>query len=237
MQMRIHLLILAISLYAVAAEAQTFAPLKDVRMGEDIGNVRAGSANRICALYCAAKGVGCRWNRPVKRPIKSPFVEDRTVSRRESKNGCIVSKDTKDYLGLYLLDPASGGYEQGAIFTDGPIVYGTGMSDQDRRRAWAQLFLMMAKAVDQQQGRKVLGAKLVRRCLPQRSFCTTILDANLIGIGGIPEPRKVMVIIATDIHDQNKQLSRIVCTRPTPGKQVCRDWDSGKPVVADIPLD
>jgi hypothetical protein len=40
------------------------------------------------------------------------------------------------------------------------------------------------------------------------------LDANLVGIGGIQEPRKVVLIVTTDIHDPNKQLSRMVCTWP-----------------------
>ena len=95
---------------------------------------------------------------------------------------------------------------------------GTGMSDQDRRKAWAHFLLMMAQEVDQQQGRKALGAKLARRCLPHQNFCTTILDADLVEMSGMQEPRKVIVIIATDIHDQNKQLSRIVCTRHRAGK-------------------
>jgi hypothetical protein len=98
-------------------------------------------------------------------------------------------------------------------------------------------FLMMAQAVDQQQGRKALAAKLARKCRPHQNFCTTILDANQVGISSMQQPRKVTVIIATDFHDQNKQLSRIVCIRLAPGKQVCRDWDTGKPVIADMPSD
>jgi hypothetical protein len=241
--MRIRLFILALSLYEVVADAHTFVPpevvrLENVQIEGDIGTVYAGNGNRIYALYCAAKVAGCRWKMPVAtRSITLTFVEDMTVKRNESKNIGIVPRDAKGYFGLYLLDLTGGGYEQGAIFTDGPIIYGTAMSDHDRRKAWAQFFLMMAQAVDQQQGRKALGAKLARRCLPHQNFCTTTLDANLVGISGMQEPRKVIVIIATDIHNQNKQLSRIVCTRPAPGMQVCRDWDTGKLVIADMPYD
>jgi hypothetical protein len=175
--MRIRLFILALSLYAVVADAHTFVPpevvrLENVQIEGDIGTVYAGNGNRIYALYCAAKVAGCRWKMPVAtRLITLTFVDDMTVKRNESKNIGIVPRDAK--VGLYLLDPTGGGYEQGAIFTDGPIIYGTGMSDHDRRNAWAQFFLMMAQAADQQQGRKALGAKLARRCLPHQNFCTT----------------------------------------------------------------
>jgi hypothetical protein len=66
-------------------------------------------------------------------------------------------------------------------------------------------------------------------------FLYDALDANLVGIGGIKEPRKVIVIVTTDLRDQNKQLSRIVCTRPTKDKQVCRDFDTGELVTEDMP--
>ena len=92
---------------------------------------------------------------------------------------------------------------------------------------------MMIKAVVSQQGKDALGVKLARRCMPDQDFCTTALDANLVGVGGIQEPRKVLVIVTTDLHDQNKQLSRMVCTRPAKGKQVCREFDTGKLVTDD----
>jgi len=50
---------------------------------------------------------------------------------------------------------------------------------------------------------------------------------------GIQEPRKVLLLVATDIHDPNKQLSRTVCTYPAKGKMVCRDWDTGKLIAGD----
>ena len=134
---------------------------------------------------------------------------------------------------MFVLDPAGGGYEQDTVFTDGPIIYGTGMNDTDRQKAWKHFFMMMVQAVASQQGKDALGVKLARRCLPNQDFCTTALDANLVGIGGIKEPRKVLVIVTTDLHDQNTQLSRMVCTWPIKGKQVCREFDTGKLVTDD----
>jgi hypothetical protein len=89
----------------------------------------------------------------------------------------------------------------------------------------------LTKAVASQQGQDALGVKLARRCVPGQDFCTTALDANLVGIGGIQEPRTVLVVVVTDAHDQNKQLLRMVCTRPAKDKQVCRDWSTGKLVT------
>jgi hypothetical protein len=42
----------------------------------------------------------------------------------------------------------------------------------------------------------------------------TALEANLPGVGGIQDPTKVLVIVATDVRVSNKQLSRMVCTPP-----------------------
>jgi hypothetical protein len=92
----------------------------------------------------------------------------------------------------------------------------------------ALLPLKMIQAVVQQQGSDTLGVKLARRCLPDQDFCTTTLDANLVGVGGIEEPRKVVVIVATDKKDQNLQVLRMVCTWPTKERKVCREWSTGK---------
>jgi hypothetical protein len=46
------------------------------------------------------------------------------------------------------------------------------------------------------------------------------IDANFVGIGGIQEPRKVGLIIETDINDPNMQLLRVVCTWPARKKSV-----------------
>jgi hypothetical protein len=60
------------------------------------------------------------------------------------------------------------------------------------------------------------------------------LDANLIGIGGIQELRKVIVMVATDKKDPNLQVFRLVCTWPTKQIKVCRDFNTGK-LVGDMP--
>jgi hypothetical protein len=110
--MRIRLVILALSLYALVADAHTFVPpevvrLENVQIEGDIGTVYADNGNSIYALYCAAKVAGCRWKMPLAtRSITLTSVQDMTVKRNESKNIGIVLRDAKGYFGLYLLDPA-----------------------------------------------------------------------------------------------------------------------------------
>jgi hypothetical protein len=91
----------------------------------------------------------------------------------------------------------------------------------------------MIKAVVQQQGKDALGVKLARRCMPGQNFCTTSLDANFVGVGGIQEPRKVLLVVSTETQDQNKQLLRSVFTYPAKGTIVCREWDTGKLISAE----
>jgi len=42
---------------------------------------------------------------------------------------------------MFLLDTTGGGYEWDTIISDGPIIYGTGLSDEDRAKAWKHFFL------------------------------------------------------------------------------------------------
>jgi hypothetical protein len=86
----------------------------------------------------------------------------------------------------------------------------------------------MLKTAMQQQGKDVVVSKLARRCMPGEDFCTAAFDANLVGVGGIQEPRKVVLMISTDVHDEKKHLARLVCTHPMKGTVICRDWDTGK---------
>jgi hypothetical protein len=119
-------------------------------------------------------------------------------------------------------------YEQDTIIADGPIIYGTGMNDADRAKAWKRFFMQMVDANVRQQGPDTLGIKLARRCPPGQEFCTQSVAANLVGIGGIQEPRRVLVMVATALHDEHQQVMRMVCTWPAENKRVCRDWDTGK---------
>jgi hypothetical protein len=165
--------------------------------------------------------------------ITLAFVQDWTVKYNEGENiGLVPEKGSGDF-GMFLLDRTAGGYEKDTIFSDGPIIYGTGMRDADRQKAWKHFFLQMVEAVARQQGQDALGVKLAKRCMPGEDFCMTILDATFVGIGGIQEPRKVVLLVATDIHDPNLQVSRMVCTYPAKDKQVCRDWSTGKLVTDD----
>ena len=121
-----------------------------------------------------------------------------------------------------------GGYERDTIIADGPIIYGTGMNDADRAKAWKRFFMQMVDANVRQQGPDTLGIKLARRCPPGQDFCTQSVAANLVGIGGIQEPRRVLVMVATALHDEHQQVMRMVCTWPAENKRVCRDWDTGR---------
>ena len=138
-------------------------------------------------------------------------------------------------MGLFILDPTGGGYERDTMVSDGPIIYGAGMSAADRQKAWKNFFMQMVQAVVQQKGKDALGVKLARRCMPGQDFCTISLDANFVGIGGIQEPRKVAVFVSTDVRDDQKQLSRLVCTYPAKGTVICREFDTGKLMSAKHP--
>jgi hypothetical protein len=214
--------------------------------------IYVGNANNQYLLYCNLKATaGCiapeenknylmfnastRWRMPgAKDFLTLAFIQDFTVKYNKGENIGLVPEDGKGDIGLFILEPTPG-YEQYIIFSDGPITYGAGMSDADRQKAWKNLFMQMLGAVMQQQGKDAVGAKLVRRCMPGQDFCTTSLDANFVGIGGIQEPRKVLLIVTTDVHDQNKQLQRSVCTYPAKGTIICREWDTGKLMSAEHP--
>jgi len=240
-----------------AAIAQDIVPpeivrFENVRIDGDMKIVTMGNAKRHYSLFCSLKADGCitpksgknyllfnkdtRWKMPGATDfITLKFVQGWAGKYNEGENIGLVSEDANDDVrfGMFLLDRTGGGYEQDTVLSDGPIIYGTGMNDADRQKAWKHFFMTMVKAVVSQQGQDALGVKLARRCMPDQDFCTTILDAKLVGIGGINEPRKVVVIVSTDLHDQNKQLSRMVCTWPTKDRQVCREFDTGKLVTDD----
>ena len=238
-----------------AANAQEIVPpeivrLENVRVDDDVKIVTVGNAKGHYTLICNVKADSCitpergknyllfnkdtRWKMPgAKEFITLAFVQDWTIKYNKGENIGLVPEDANGDFGMFLLDPAGGGYQQDTIFSDGPIIYGTGMSDADRQKAWKHFFLTMVKAVADQQGKDALGVKLARRCMPDQDFCTMALDANLVGIGGIKEPRKVLVIVTTDLRDQNQQLSRMVCTWPAKDKRVCREFDTGKLVTDD----
>lgn len=231
--MRLILMVTALCCTALgAAIAQEIVPpevvrLESVRVDGDIKIVTLGNAKGHYTLICNVKTDACitpernknyllfngstRWKMPgAKEFLTLTGIQDWTIKYNQGENIGLVAEDAKGDLGMFVLDPAGGGYEQDTVFTDGPIIYGTGMNDTDRQKAWKHFFMMMVQAVASQQGKDALGVKLARRCLPNQDFCTTALDANLVGIGGIKEPRKVLVIVTTDLHDQNTQLSRMV---------------------------
>jgi hypothetical protein len=128
-------------------------------------------------------------------------------------------------LGMYTLDE---GYDQAVIFKDGPIFYGAGLIGNDRNVAWKNLSMLMMETAARQQGMPALEGMLLRRCMPGEDYCTAMITANLIGIGGIKEPRRVDLILATDVRDEKNHKARMVCTWPTDLMKVYRDWGSGQ---------
>jgi hypothetical protein len=189
-------------------------------------------------LFCNVKAAGCitpergknyllfdtstRRKMPgAKDFITLAFVQDWTVKYNEGENIGLVPEDAKGDLGMFLLDRTGGGYEQDTIFSDGPIIYGTGMSEADRQKAWKHFFLQMFEAVARQQGKDVLGVKLARRCLPGEDFCTTGLDANLVGVGGIQEPRKVLLIVSQEWSACGGRLNGQASVQGLEHRQAC----------------
>jgi hypothetical protein len=242
-----------------AASAQNLVPpevvqLENMLVEGDIRTVYVGNTNNHYLIYCNTKASGgcitpeenknyllfkanTRWKMPgAKDFLTLAFIQDLTIKYNQGENVGLVAEDGKgEDLGLFILDPTGGGYEQYILMSDGPIIYGAGMSDADRQNAWKTFFLKMVWAADQQQGSDAVRTKLSRRCMPGRDFCSTSLDANLVGIGGIQEPRKVVVTVSTDVHDDKKQLMRLVCTYPSKGTVVCRDFDTGQLASAKHP--
>jgi hypothetical protein len=235
-----------------AASSQTLIPpevvqFENAHVDDDVKTVAVGNAKRHYSLFCNVKAAGCitpepnknyllfnkdtRWKMPgAKDFITLAFVQDWTVTYKTGENIGLVPEQGggSNQLGMFLLDTTGGGYERDTIISDGPIIYGAGLSDKDRAQAWKHFFTQMVAACARQQGTDALGIKLKKRCQPGEDICTIGIDANLVGIGGIQEPRKVLVLVAFDVHDQERQLSRTVCTWPAKGKQVCRDRDTGK---------
>jgi hypothetical protein len=233
---------------AIAQNAASPEVVQLENMFEESGmrTVYVGNANNHYLLYCDTQAGGCikpeenknyllfdantRWKMPgAKDFLTLSFIQELTVKYNKGENVGLVAEDGKgEDVGLFIRDPTGGGYEQEVIVSDGPIAYGAGLSDADRHAAWKTFFMKMLEAVAQQQGKDALVTKLARRCMPGQDFCTTTLDADLVGIGGIREPRKVALFVSTDLHDQKKQLARTVCTYPAKGTIICRDWDTGK---------
>lgn len=146
-------------------------------------------------------------------------------------------------LALTLLNSgtaAVGGYDEDVIIKDGPIIYGTGLSNNDRHEAWKHFFMLMFEAAMRQNAAQYGGYKnipstlLSVRC--EEGICFRMIDAKLTGIGGSQTPRNVVLIIEVDAKDNNIQLSRTVCTFPSEdgGIKFCRDWGTGKLIGIDM---
>jgi hypothetical protein len=159
------------------------------------------------------------------------FMQECFVKYNQGENVALVPEDNKGERGVFIRDP-TGAVTNRTRFSP-TAIYGTWMSDADRQKAWQNFFMLMLKTAMQQQGKDAIGPELARRCMPGQDFCTRgPLYANLVGIGGIQEPRKVAVFVSTDVRDDKKQL---VCTYPAKGTVICREFDTGKLMSAKHP--
>ena len=212
----------------------------------NLKTVIVSNATNHYVLSCSVEASGClspkpdvnyllfnkntRWKMPGATDfITLQFVQNWTVAYKNAENiGLVPEKGGgQDDIGIYMLEKENYA-NQYVMTTDGPIIFGAGLNDEDFANAWKYFFILMIKACAAQQGKDVLELKLARRCQPGDDFCVTALDANLTGIAGIQEPRKVLVLVTTDLHDDKKQLARIVCTYPAKNVTVCRNWSTGK---------
>ena len=217
---------------------------ESLRAHDDIKNIIVGNSNKHYFLSCSVKAAGCitpvphkdyllfdkntHWKMPgATNFINLAFIQDWTAAYTTGENVGLVGDRGAADLGIFLLNST----QQDAIFQDGPIVYGTGMSEVDRIKAWKYFFLLMVEAATRQQGADATAVKLARRCLPGQDSCVIALDAQLTGMGGIQEPRKALVLVETDAQDASKQRSRMVCYWLAEGARVCRDWDTGRLVT------
>jgi hypothetical protein len=169
--MKIALLPLMLLLYPVAGGAQNIVPpeivrFKNVLVRGDVKLMTVGNAKRDYALFCNIKASGCvtpepnktyllfnkntRWKMPGATDfITLAFVQDWTVTYNEAENiGLVAEKGGgPDAFGVFLLDKTGGGYERDTIVSDGPIIYGTGLSNEDRAKAWKHFFGSSANRV------------------------------------------------------------------------------------------
>ncbi|MET4514317.1 hypothetical protein [Bradyrhizobium sp. I1.7.5] len=255
--MKIVLLAGLMLLSATAASAENavrpeVVRLENVLVEGEMRTVYVGNANNHYLIYCNTKAEGCftpeedknyflftestRWKLPgAKDFLTLAYLQEFFSKYNQGENVALVPEDNKGDRGVFIRDPTGGGYERDTVISDGPIVYGTGMSDADLKRAWQAFFTQMLKIAMQQQGKDVVLSKLARRCMPGEEFCTAALDANLVGVAGLQEPRKVVLMVSSDVHDDKKHLARLVCTYPSKGTVICRDWSTGKLVSVKHP--
>jgi hypothetical protein len=174
-----------------------------------------------------------RWKLPgAKEFMTLNFIQDWTVKYNKGQSFGLIPEGFDGDMGMFLLDTFGAGYQPDTLFFDGPIQYGTGLNDEDRKRVWGLFFMKMIQTLSQQQGKDALESKLAKRCEPGKDYCFIAVDAELPGIGGAQEPRKVMLIVAVDPNDIRKHLSRTVCTQLN-DRRICRDWDTGKLMIDD----
>ena len=132
--------------------------LENVQVEGDMKTIYVGNANKHYLLICNINADGCitpeenknyllfdsntRWEMPrAKDFLTLKYLQHWTVTYNQGKNIGLIAEDpstpsTGLGIGMFILDETGGGYEQDTVSSDGPIIYGTGMNDQDRQKAW-----------------------------------------------------------------------------------------------------
>jgi hypothetical protein len=156
--MKIIAIPLALLLHVAAANAQN--SLAEVVRFENVQEVKAvyvGNANKHYVLFCSVKTDGCitpeedkdyllfnkdsRWMMPgATKFLTLADMQDFTVTYNQGENIGLIAKDGSSGIGMFVLDKSGGGYEKDTINSDGPIIYGTNLSDRDRKKAWDILY-------------------------------------------------------------------------------------------------
>ena len=135
--------------------------LENVQVEGDMKTIYVGNANKHYLLFCNIKADGCitpeenknyllfdsntRWEMPgAKDFLTLKFMQHWTVTYNQGKNIGLIAEDpstpsTGLGIGMFILDETGGGYEQGTVSSDGPIIYGTGMNDRDRRAPYQKV--------------------------------------------------------------------------------------------------
>jgi hypothetical protein len=90
--------------------------------------IGTGTPRRNGKKYLLFKA-NTRWKMPgAKDFLTLAFIQELTIKYNQGENVGLVAEDGKgEDLGLFILDPTGGGYEQDTLTSDGPIIYGAGM--------------------------------------------------------------------------------------------------------------
>jgi hypothetical protein len=134
-------------------------------------------------LFCNIKGAGCislepgknyylfnsrtRWKLPgAKEFMTLSFIQDWTSIYGKGVSLGLVPEDGNGDMGMFLLDTFGAGHQLDTVLADGPIQYGAGLNDADRKAAWKYFFLMFAETLPSNEDRMRLEQRLASGVSP-----------------------------------------------------------------------